>query len=457
MKPRGCRIGGLLLLLLSACIVVLLTGCQTTVQTAVKRSLTSEEVQAIQTGQKSVVLFRLTSTEGKDQESLDHLMDVRWNIWNVNNWQDRQLLVKPKDSAPSLYWRVPSEELGRAGWRYLVLVPGRYFMKVRPDEGMAETFPVYHVSVPPRPGPVYAGSFRFMPTNAIFRVSRGMPKTYPGFEFIGMSDESIAAREVGTNLPSSLGSVTTSLAVPNDLATALQPYSGRRILSVEATNRPVHATKYVGHKAGVIVGAPFAFSGALLLCVGDVDPVFAVGGVALLAAAVPVAYLGDATFGSISRMNWKPHQAALNETINEFNLARHLTNSLQQALSGTHSIGLNETNAGAGFVVCLDVYRIGLEPTEYLALDYTFEVEVYLSITEAASNTVIWEHGYVYCHAGLKRKKVPFATFVKNADKASSLKTYQGQPGRQQVQEQLEETATRLSAEMAADLKAAGF
>jgi len=120
MKPHNRRTDGLFLLLMCFCGAVLLTGCRTTVQQAVKRSLTPEEVQAIQAGQKSVVLFRLTTTEATNQESLEYLTkEVRWNIWDVNDWQNRQLLTKPEDSAPSLYWRVPSGESGRAGWRYL--------------------------------------------------------------------------------------------------------------------------------------------------------------------------------------------------------------------------------------------------------------------------------------------------------------------------------------------------
>jgi hypothetical protein len=443
----------------------LLTGCQTTEQRAVKKSLTSRELKAIQAGQKSVVLFRLTSTETRDQESLDYLKAVRWNIWNVSDWQNRQLLVKPKDSSRSLDWRVPSEELGRAGWRYLVLEPGRYFIKVKPDEGMAVAFPVYHVSIPPGPRPVYAGSFRFVPPEAVPRVSDGKPETHPGFEFEsepefkfeGIFDERDLAQEAGKAWLLSLGRVVTSLAASNDLATALWPYSACRILTIEATNRPLHATKYVGHKAGVIVGAPLALTGLLLLSVGDVDPVFAVGGIGLLAAGVTVAYVGDLTVGSISRMNWAHHEAALKQEIMDFNLARHLTNSLLPTLSGTNSIGFNETNAAAGFVVRLDVYRTGLEPENYLAWNYTFEVQVYLSVMETASSTVIWEHGYVYCNKDLKREIVPFATFVKTADKASSLKAYKGQPGRQRVQKELEEAARRLSAKMADHFKAAGF
>jgi hypothetical protein len=453
----------------------LLTGCQTTVQRVVKRSLTPEEIQAIQAGQKSVVLVRLTATETRDQESLSHIMDVRWNIWNVNDWQNRQLLVKPEDSAPSLSWRVPSEELGRAGWRYLVLDPGRYFMKVVPDEGMAETLPVYHVSIPQGPKLVYVGSFYFVPTNEISCFSQGKKKTYSGFEFEGMSDESNAAQKAGrVGLPS-FGSVTTSLAVMNDLAAALQPYSGRRILSVETTNRPMHATKYVGHKAAAITAAPFAITGMLILSLaGDDDDeqyygekdkdddvagraAIACCGLVLVAAAVPIAIIGDATFGSIARMNWSSHEAALRQEIVDFNLAGRLTNSLLSALSSTNATLLNETNGSASQVVHVDVYRIGLEPMGYFSFDYTFEIQVYLSVTEAASNTVIWEHGYVYCNKDLKRKSVPFATFVQNAERESSLKAYKGRPGRERVRDELEDAGCRLSEEMVAHFKAAGF
>jgi hypothetical protein len=474
----SCRLRGTFLLLLAAGGTILLTGCQTTVQQAVKKSLTPEEIKAIEAGRKSVVLVRVTSTEARDQESLGHTMDVRWNIWNVSDWQDRQLLVKPEDSAPSLFWRVPSEELGKAGWRYLVLEPGRYFMKVRPDEGVVASFPVYHVSIPPGPRPVYVGSFRFVPTNAISRVSHGKEKTYPGFAFKGLSDETGEAREAGKNLSVPPSRVITRLAVPDDLAAALPSYAGQRILAVEITNRLPHVTKYVGHKAGTLVGAPFALTGAFLisLAVCDdnddddiyyyqdqkhdnlaVDMSLFCGGLIFIAAAVPIAYLGDATVGSISRMNWKPHEAAMSEKIMDFNLARHLTNSLLAALSGTNSTASNETNKGAGLVVHVDVYRAGLEPENYLAWNYTFEIQVYLSVTEVGSDAVLWEHGYVYCHSALKRKNVPFATLVKNADKASPLKTYKGQPGRNRVQEQLEDAATRLGDEIAAHFKAAGF
>ena len=463
MKPCRHRVEVMLLLAGCACGLVLLTGCQTAEPRAARKSLTAGELKAIQAGQKSVVLFRLTSTGTRDQESLEHLKDVRWSIWNVSDWQNRQLLVKPRDSARSLYWRVPSKELGRAGWRYLVLDPGRYFIKVRPDEGMAVAFPVYHVSIPPGPKPVYAGSFRFVPPKAVAQASDSEPVAYPHaelepeFECEGLSDESDAAQAAGKAWLLPLGPVVTSLAVSNDLATALQPYSGRRISTIEATNRPLHATKYVGHKAGVIVGAPLALGGLLLLSVAGVEPEFAVGGVGLLAAAVTVAYAGNLTAGSISRMNWSPHEKALKQEVMDFNLARHLTNSMLAALSGTNAIGSNETNAAAGFVVHLDVYRTGLEPENYLAMNYAFEVQVYLSVAEAASNTVIWEHGYVCGSKGLSRELVPFATMIRISDQASPLHAYKGQPGQQRMQRELEEAAARLSATLTDRFKAAGF
>lgn len=80
-----------------------------------------------------------------------------------------------------------------------------------------------------------------------------------------------------------------------------------------------------------------------------------------------------------------------------------------------------------------------------------------MSVTEAASNTLIWEHGYVYCHRETKKKNVPFATHVKYSREASSLKAYKVEPGWCLLQEELEDAATRLGEAMAADLKAAGF
>jgi hypothetical protein len=469
MQPSRRRFRGLLLLILWASGAVLLTGCQT----AGKRSLTPEEIKAVEAGQKSVVLVRLTSTEAKDRESLEYLRHVRWNIWNVNDWQNRQFLTRAEDSAADLFWRVPSEESGRAGWRYLVLEPGRYFMEVKPDEGWAKTFPVYHVSIPPGPGPVYVGSFRFTPANSITRLVQGRRKEYPGVEFAGAEDESRMAREAATNLSSSLGSIVTRLAITNDLATVLQSSADQKVLVVEATNRPPHATRYVSHK-GAIIAAPLAVAGMALIWLanGDDDDdygdpndksgntgklvLLGTGGLLLL-AAVPVAALGEVIVGPIVQANWAPHEAALKQAITNFNLAQHLTNSLQQALSGTNPAGLNETNTGTSLVVHVDVYRIGLEPTTYSGWDYDFEIEVYLSVTEAASSAVLWEHGYLYCSREVKKKKVPFATLVVYDRATQSLKVYKDEPGLRLLHEELEDAATRLSDEMATHLKAAGF
>jgi hypothetical protein len=156
-------------------------------------------------------------------------------------------------------------------------------------------------------------------------------------------------------------------------------------------------------------------------------------------------------------MTWSSHEVALKQEITDFNLARHLTNSLLSALSGTNSIGSNETNAAAGFALHLDVYRTGLEPENYLALNYAFEVQVHLAVTETASNTLIWERGYVYCGKGLVREFVPFATIIMSADKTSPLSKYKGQPGRQRMRKELEEAAARLGAAIADCFKAAGF
>jgi hypothetical protein len=203
--------------------------------------------------------------------------------------------------------------------------------------------------------------------------------------------------------------------------------------------------------------------------------IFSFDGVALELAALPLEVLTDTTIGAYERKNWAPHEVALRREITEFHLAQRLKNALQQELSGTQSAGLSETNADTGFIVRLDVFRIGLEPMG--AWEYAFVVGVHLLVIDPYPETAIWEHTFVYAcdqdaqwkrhryvrmfdqpsNGGPYSNTIPFKTFIHYSDPSRPLKAFQGEPGLRLVQGELEDATARLSEEMVVSLKAAGF
>src|SRR6185369_9833216 len=222
----------------------LLAGCRTAAKQSVVRPLSAPEIQSIQSGSNTAVLFRLTSTENQ-QEFSETLDDVKWNIWDVTDWQHCRRLGN-RDGSAKTRWRVPSMDLGRAGWRYLILKPGQYFIEPRPVDADGP-LPVYLLSVPCGSPIVYAGSFPFVSTNTF--LQQGQAHRF--YESHGIRDELDAAREAGAVLSPLATGVMSALAASNDLATVLGPYSARTISSIETINHPPHATRYVGRRAAI--------------------------------------------------------------------------------------------------------------------------------------------------------------------------------------------------------------
>gem|GEM_PF-3646587 len=458
--------------------------------------LTPQEVSDIVGGKKTVVLFRLTTIADETQEALDYQQKIRWKIWQVGDWQRFHGLTDGTARTPS-EWRTPPAATHHDGWRYVVLEPGRYFIQPRPANAVGDPYPIYHLSVPPGQKVVYAGSFPFTAS-----PSGNKQQTYDSG---GVRDETGAAREIVRGLVSA-DEVKTVIVIPNDLAVAVGPYSRKNFEIFASTNYPMGPTKDVGRKAGVILAAPVAISGLALLGlayvtldtgndddipdytssrttkkskggkpkstadgVKDTEALLAVDllaagvGITLVAAAFPVAEIGDLTLGGVVRYTWKPHKEALRHEIRRFDLAGHLTNSLSQALA---SEGVNPdlavqpaTNSvpRTNLVGRVGTFGCCLYPNDFFGWKYRFRTAAYLSLVDPDSHQVIWEHGYMYGDAEHRRGAPPFITFVLGSQKPRSLGAYKGAAGMNLIRQRLEAADKRLSDAMAADLKDAGF
>jgi hypothetical protein len=154
--------------------VTLLLGTFVFVTGCVARMPVDSEAQAIQSGKKSIVLFRVTTTPNKDSEPYKRLNRVDWRIWKLDDSPNPKN-ISAKLNNPfkwSTAWRVPSDTSGKEGWRYLVFDPGNYMIKMIPENVSHESeddspgrkeayyqFPIYRLSIPKGRPLLYAGSF----------------------------------------------------------------------------------------------------------------------------------------------------------------------------------------------------------------------------------------------------------------------------------------------------------
>jgi hypothetical protein len=466
MNGRAVQSGKVFRFVVFLLCLALLTGCEMVHPDATK-PLADKDVRAVQTGRKSLVLFRLTTTEARTNESLELTGSVRWNIWRIDDWQHPKPIADSdyNANAPDLHWRIPSVPLGRAGWRYLPLKPGSYLMQVIPDDGYALPYPTYRVSIRKGHPLVYAGSFRFSPGQTFKPTFLDQPKIV-SYLPEGVVDERELVPDVASAMPTRPADFITCLPVQNDLWKVPDQFHGRRIIAITASERPPYATEGVGASAATIAGAPLAVPGAFLLDASegddkddssDDDQGAALTGLGLLIASVPLAKVGDATFGESQRKAWAPHEAALKEELAHINLAQNLTNSLSR-LAGTHSSGWTETNAAADLTLAMEVYRCGLKRVGY---KYAVEIAVRVSVQNAASRDVLWENGFVYsCWAPQTKnvvlypydidgtpgsERVPFEIPLKARSTTYSLDEFKNQAGRDLFRVELEKGIARLS------------
>lgn len=149
----------------SGCLVRLLGGLMKTV--AVVGALTacgfpvgplrSGEQEVVTMKQSSIVLLRLVAThDGKPMEFLN-----KWNSmksWSVYMMTSFVVLVENIDTGDQVKEiRAPTPEAEKEGWVYLLLEPGRYYLRVQPwhNDPVSGRF---FLSVPVAGTVVYAGS-----------------------------------------------------------------------------------------------------------------------------------------------------------------------------------------------------------------------------------------------------------------------------------------------------------
>ncbi len=157
LATQRCGTSGSLVRLLGAlmkvvAVVSALTACGIPVG-----SLRNGEQEVVTMKQSSIVLLRLAATyDGKPMEYLN-----KWNSmfsWAVQLMTDFIVLVENIDTGDQVRAiRTPTAEAEKEGWVYLLLEPGRYYLRVQPwrNDPVSGRF---FLSVPVAGTVVYAGS-----------------------------------------------------------------------------------------------------------------------------------------------------------------------------------------------------------------------------------------------------------------------------------------------------------
>ncbi len=135
-----------------AAVVGVLTGCGLPVG-----PLRETEQEVVTMKQSSIVLLRLVATH--DGQPIEYL--TKWNSalsWSIRLMTNFLVLVENIDTGDQMKAiRTPTPEAEKEGWVYLMLEPGRYYLRVQPwiNNPVSGRF---FLSVPVAGTVVYAGS-----------------------------------------------------------------------------------------------------------------------------------------------------------------------------------------------------------------------------------------------------------------------------------------------------------
>jgi len=377
--------------------LTLMAGCATG-----SGKLSDQDVQAIQAGQKSVVLLRVTMGARHDPSVRKK---IHFDTITVNlDRQSHNLTVLIID------WKAPSIAAGKQGWRYGVFDSGSYYLMVRagnPWVGTPLSEP-YYFYVPPGKQVVYAGSFEFDP------IGEQQPLGFTDYvlQWSGINIEIDEARSVAGESPvlAQFRDITASLPVAyDDPALAAGDFANRWISRVEPHRGAALTSEDVGTHAARTVGRPLGaaakgfFSDAndgqeTAESLEDEKEVGVAGlaGVAVLVGSVPIVLAVDKTFGAAARKKWAPYEAGLKQEWEQFDFEGRLAGEMSNRLLSNQSTveSTNAPVAGTGPVVLVQPYRALLRETRYRK--FTLEIAILVKLVDPESNTVLWAHDYVY-------------------------------------------------------------
>jgi hypothetical protein len=430
--------------------------------------LTSSEADLIREGVKSLVLFRVTVTEGRTNESIAfNAQPVLWNIWEVSDWDKPRRPNATDLPYKQLHWRIPSTSAGRSGWRYLVLDPGSYFMRIVPEEGAVPKYEVYRFRVQRGQPVVYAGSFHYR------KAERGIWE-----HELEVLDETMEVQPVVREVLPRIQPIVSTIARPQQLESALAAYTNRCIVSWETSAARPARTPNVGDKAGFMATAPLMLPAiALYDDVEDSDEEESVRaqilGLMCHVVAVPFRIFWDATLGTTVRASWSPHEKALQREFVRFNMPTHLTNSIRRQLS-TNSITSETTTSSSGLAVHIRVRKLGLQPSGW---NYALKVAVLVSVFDATSRQLIWEGSFAHVWSdSFERSKnwvvdayeistqykyvnpsVPFQSYTLASSARLPLKDFKNKRGLKRLEVELQKASEALSDRIVSEFQAAGI
>ncbi len=466
-----------------ACLLFL-TGCAT------PEEVRQNNLNAVKTGKKVAVLFRVTLTTEKNGQSVRGGIPFTAQFGSLDHHQriekfDSQLSDPPWVALPSAS--------NMQGWRCLLLDPGSYYLKIVPQVLGADVkeggdLGPFYLYIPPGKPIAYAGSFEF----GKYKLNESWGKRLfgPGLGIftphsirpLGFRAETNLAISLASQSLAQFGDVAPSFPTSYyDLSNATGIWTNHQIAKVMSGSAvslaSTDAGKDVDAKIAGPVAGPLLAAGGLMFAASDAtesrgnygnnDDVRTSGeellaGFALILAAAPFVIAADATFGEAARKKWAPYEAKLEAELNQFNLAEHLASE-----SGRRfmlSVSTNTCNRVAApdskLAIQIQPYRVLLRETRYKK--FALEVAVQVKLVDLDSKFVLWAHDYVYTDAERARGEVhflagPLETLINSQATIHGLEEYEQPAGAGVFHHELDEAVKAISNDMAVRFRLAGF
>jgi len=470
--------------LLVAAVAVLLTACQTN---KVERS---QKIAAeLKAKGKVLVLFRVAAAiDYRDHSNQIGLVTLT-RIGQMGKHEEVETFRSWGDPP----WYALSKQARNQGWRYLLLEPGLYYVKVEPDPSElsrdeVEPFSIhaYSLDIPPGRNVIYAGSFEFAKNEVKqghWKARRFLGTTLVQWRDLGIVDETADAQRIARETFVGLDDAEPIFPMDyDDLSEAIGSITNRQIVRIDSTEGTGLTNSDVGDNAMKNVTAPFLATGTVLVRLSDATGNAAsaqtdeaerlkyegasaaefVAAITVAVVAAPFVAVADKTFGEAGRKKWAPYGAALAKEFNQFNLPQQLINETSNQLASIRSPtgNTNQSVADSGLVVQIQPYRVLLRETRHKKL--ALEIAVRVILVDPGLKMPLWQHDYVYSDSEAARHNpsflpVSYETLIDAQSTPQQLEDYEQDTGVQLLHEQLAAAVGAISNDIAARFRNAGF
>ncbi|MFQ5784653.1 MAG: hypothetical protein ACE5H8_07490 [Alphaproteobacteria bacterium] len=443
-------------------VAVLLCGCATSLSTG---GPTAEQRRAIESQKAAIVLLRITAAMNGKVMSLTGSTDEPWHCLRV---QAVELGATATEAPLVTENRVPTSELGKVGWRYLVLPPGSYRLLIgsplTPCGGLgpggynvyvrswwrtrdgSNRPPGFWLNVPRGQSFLYAGSLHITCSND-WEASAATACSGD----LDVADGTDAAGEIAGAHFSEYGPLTTSLIAhygdPIDPARlretqplALVAKGAEELVSPDWGQ---YSKKFFAPSAWIIQGGSFPGIGG-----GGLGGAAVALGAAIIAVAyLPVGAALATADTALAERKWTPCLQGLVEEIREFDPIADLRQRLNENLreqgfdqvsepeSGVNAVS-PAVDAGAKGVLQADIQRIQLRDCGAGGgKTFCLEVAVRASLIDVDTGEPLYDAAVVYSDENLRVlhsvSDFPFREFAVGAAESRELTTYCDADGRE--------------------------